>query len=195
MTIVDDRPRTAAEPAPAPTPERSWSPTASWRLAARLARREVRRRPGRTLLVALLVALPILAMTIGSIIVRTDTGQAAYARSYGASDFAINQYPYVNETGEPQAPITAADLPNGTLPDGTTSAEVLSTYTYVTTTGGAQVDVAATHFDAASPIVDGIVEVTGGRLPADGTQRGAVAARAGRRTRRRRGRPTRVVSP
>ena len=38
---------------------------ARWRLAARLARREVRRRPGRTVLVMLLVTVPVMAMALG----------------------------------------------------------------------------------------------------------------------------------
>jgi putative ABC transport system permease protein len=46
-----------------------------WRLASRLARREVRRRPGRTLLVFVLVAVPVFGMTVGSVLVRTaDAG-------------------------------------------------------------------------------------------------------------------------
>ncbi len=108
-------------------------------------------------------------MTIGSIITRSDTEQAGYARSYGASDFAVDQYAYIDETGTPQEPVTAAELPAGTLPDGTSSTDVLATYTYVTTTTDEQIDVFATHFDVTSPIVDGIIEVSEGRLPADGT--------------------------
>src|SRR3546814_600865 len=38
----------------------------------RLARREVRRRPGRTALVALLVALPVAAMVLAAVLIRTD---------------------------------------------------------------------------------------------------------------------------
>ena len=169
MTIVDDRPTIASEPAPATPVGRSWSPTSSWRLAARLARREVRRRPGRTTLVALLVAIPVLAMTMGSIVVRSGTEQAAYARSHGASDFAVDQYGYVDQDGVLQEPVLAADFPAGTLPDGTTSTEVLSTWTWVTTAGDEQFDVNATRLDGASPIIDGIVEVTDGRLPTDST--------------------------
>ena len=169
MTIVDDRPVTSSEPTVPASPARSWSSTASWRLAARLARREVRRRPGRTLLVALLVAIPVFAMTLGSIIARSDTEQAGYARSYGASDFAVNQYAYIDEAGTAVEPVTSDDLPAGTLPADTTSTDVLVTYTDVTTTADERIDVAATHLDVASPIVDGIIEVTEGRFPADGT--------------------------
>jgi putative ABC transport system permease protein len=42
----------------------------TWRFAGRLAWREVRRRPGRTALVALLVAVPVLAMTFVSVLAR-----------------------------------------------------------------------------------------------------------------------------
>ena len=53
-----------------------------WRFAARLARREVRRRPGRTLLVMLLVAVPVLGMTAITVLVRTERRHAR--RSVGA---------------------------------------------------------------------------------------------------------------
>ncbi|MDQ3175988.1 MAG: hypothetical protein M3Q72_00360 [Actinomycetota bacterium] len=63
---------------------------ASWRVPSRLARRETRRRPGRTLLVALLVGVPVLAMTLGSIYGRTGPRSAAweFALRYGGSDVA-----------------------------------------------------------------------------------------------------------
>ena len=59
-----------------------------WRLASRLARREVRRRPGRTLLVLFLVAVPVFGMTVGSVLVRTsdagdDPGDALVAARHG----------------------------------------------------------------------------------------------------------------
>jgi putative ABC transport system permease protein len=169
VTVVDDRPIATAESASLSSPERSWSPATSWRLSARLARREVRRRPGRTLLVALLVAIPVFAMTLGSIIARSDTNRASYERSNGASDFAIDQWQYIDETGDPQEPVNARDLAAGTLPEGTTSTDMVTAYTSVTTAADVRADVAATHFDGPSPIVVGIVDVTDGRLPADGT--------------------------
>ena len=42
-----------------------------WCLASRLARREVRRRPGRTLLVVFLIAVPVFGMTVGSVLVHS----------------------------------------------------------------------------------------------------------------------------
>jgi len=43
-----------------------------WRLAARLAHREIRRRPWRTLLVVLLVAVPVAALTVADTAYRSD---------------------------------------------------------------------------------------------------------------------------
>ena len=48
---------------------------APWRVAARLARREVRRRPGRTVLVSLLVVVPVLVLLVASAVWRTDQVQ------------------------------------------------------------------------------------------------------------------------
>lgn len=53
------------------------SSVAAWRCAGRLAWREVRRRPGRTALVVLLVLLPTLAMTLGVVLARTEARWSA----------------------------------------------------------------------------------------------------------------------
>ena len=72
MTILDDRPATAAAAPPAsPAYNASLSSLSAWRVASRLARRDLRRRPGRTLLVCLLVAVPVFAMTAAIVIART----------------------------------------------------------------------------------------------------------------------------
>ncbi len=61
---------------------------ASWRFALRLARRETRRRPGRTLLVMLLIAVPVCGMTAITVLVRTNTDSAAesFRRQFGSAD-------------------------------------------------------------------------------------------------------------
>jgi putative ABC transport system permease protein len=170
VTVVDDRPDIAAEPAPQASVERSWSPTASWRFAARLARREVRRRPGRTVLVALLVAVPILAMTVGSILVRSNTDAARLARSYGTADLVVTQWSSFDIDGTPtellDVPAAFADV----VPEATTSTEILNVWTYVTTLDARQVTVAAMGYDTTSPITDGIVDVSSGRLPVAGDE-------------------------
>ena len=92
MTLLDDPPVATTPSVPGPAPRRSG--VSSWRLAARLARRETRRRPGRTVLVALLIAVPVIAMTLGSILVRTDAAASEwshrFAVRYGTADLAID---------------------------------------------------------------------------------------------------------
>ena len=84
MTATIDH---AASDAP-PQPARPRHRTSSWRFAMRLARREVRRRPGRTLLVMLLVAIPVCGMTVVTVLVRTnnDSATEAWARRFGNAD-------------------------------------------------------------------------------------------------------------
>ena len=60
----------------------------AWRLPFRLARRDVRRRPGRSLLVALLVALPVAALGLLAIAYRTTLrdDDAWIPRRFGGAD-------------------------------------------------------------------------------------------------------------
>jgi putative ABC transport system permease protein len=163
VTLLDERPST--EPLARPPVRTSWSPTASWRLAARLARREVRRRPGRTLLVTLLVAVPILAMTIGAILVRSNTDDARFTRNYGTADLVVADYGGYDDDGQRRDPVDISALGEGRSPDGTTSTQIVTVYTFVTTDDGRQVNVEAKRFDPSSPITAGTIEVTSGRLP------------------------------
>lgn len=165
MTVLDDRPIEVADAPPPPPDGNRRMPGASWRLAARLARREVRRRPGRTFLVALLVAVPILAMTVGSILVRSDTDEAGFARRFGTADIALTQFSYINEDGDSQALPDVATLAEGLVPDGTTSTQILEVYTTVSAPDAEPLFVVATRFDPESPITNGIFEVSSGELP------------------------------
>ena len=61
----------------------------SWSLAARLARREVRRRPLRAVLVVLLIAAPVFVLTVADVLVETNQTHAAaegFHRDYGKAD-------------------------------------------------------------------------------------------------------------
>lgn len=64
----------------------------SFGLASRLARREVRRRPGRTLLVALLVAMPTIALGGAAIIAATAQRSPTerFRDHYGYTDFVVD---------------------------------------------------------------------------------------------------------
>ncbi|MCU1359859.1 MAG: hypothetical protein JWN99_1148 [Ilumatobacteraceae bacterium] len=67
MTMIDERPVEQLD-RPSPWSSASMSSAAElgrWRLAARLARREIRRRPWRTLLVVLLIGVPVAGMVVG----------------------------------------------------------------------------------------------------------------------------------
>ena len=80
----------------------------SFGLASRLARREVRRRPGRTLLVALLVALPTIALGGAAIIAATarSTPDNKYRAHYGDVDFVVD-VGGPNVEGAPTDPVPA----------------------------------------------------------------------------------------
>ena len=166
MTVVDDRPAIESAVAPsAPHAERRASSFSTWRFAARLARREVRRRPGRTLLVMLLVAVPVIAMTGASIVARTtsETALENFSRNYGTADAIV--YPNF-ETGPPG--LDTAPLPD--LPAGTRVTSYVSTYTAVWVADGngqRAESVQLSDMDLASPIIDGLVVLEDGRLPTE----------------------------
>lgn len=157
MTVLDDRPVVAAS-APQSAQERvRRSPIASWALASRLARREVRRRPGRTVLVMLLVALPVIAMASASIVGRTlseaNTDRAAW--SNGQADLT-----WSTSTG-----------PIPSLPEGSVSTEVLMTSTAMTAQAGDGLTAFTAELldvDLSLPITDGIVDVVDGVAPIGG---------------------------
>lgn len=77
-------------------------------LASRLARREVCRRPGRTLLVALLVAVPSIALGGAAIFAATarNTPTNNYRAHYGSADFVVDVGGPSGE-GTPADPATA----------------------------------------------------------------------------------------
>jgi putative ABC transport system permease protein len=85
-----------------------------WRFAARLARREVRRRPGRTFLVMLLVAVPVFGMTGITVLVRTDTDTPAevWAREFGQADLA-SAAAVASANASPSSTTSSRALPAG----------------------------------------------------------------------------------
>jgi putative ABC transport system permease protein len=89
---------------------------AAWRFASRLARREVRRRPGRTLLVVILVALPVLAMTLGSVLARTGDADAGIRPWRAGTDVAVTH-------SSTQDVDVSAVIPGGSRVDRVAAAE------------------------------------------------------------------------
>ena len=93
MTLTlapDERAGNGAPPVRVHPPARTGG-TSSWRLAARLARREVRRRPGRTALVMTLIAVPVAAMTFAGVAARTiaEPPEESFAREFGRADVVV----------------------------------------------------------------------------------------------------------
>lgn len=119
------------------------------RLPLRLARREVRRRPGRTALVALLVALPVAGMAMAVTLIRTDnqTPREEWERSYGQAEAAGH----------------LGDVDPLTLPAGSRQVEVRSTYTRVKGAEGVRVGAELSDLPLTDPIAGGIYDLVTGR--------------------------------
>ncbi len=174
MTLIEDRP-VVDRPQPASRPERSTSPTASWRFASRLARREVRRRPGRTLLIMLLVALPVFGMSVAAITARTnDAAQGnSFQRQYGRADLQLLdtlQYSRGGD-GEMLAVDNARLFDDGPqLPAGTGTLSYTETWTPITGLDANGLIVRPyVHFviaDASDPMVEPAFQIERGRAAA-----------------------------
>jgi putative ABC transport system permease protein len=165
-TLVDDRPDVEPTPVRRVPVARSTSPTASWKFAARLARREVRRRPGRTILVMLLIAVPVIGMTLGSIVFRTTQNDeaASFAREFGTADLAVSSYD-TQDWFSSTSPL-GDDAPQ--LPSGSTTLTYASSSTYVRAEVNGEITstyVELSDIDLTNPIATDTVEVRRGRIP------------------------------
>lgn len=129
-------------------------------LAARLARREVRHRPGRTALVVALVAVPVAAMTMAVVLVRTEpvTALEQWEAANGQADAV--RYLERRELG---------DLDRLDLPAGARTLVVRDAWELVRLGDGRWSEVQLTDAPLDDPVTDGIHELVAGRAPgADG---------------------------
>jgi putative ABC transport system permease protein len=126
----------------------------SWHVAARLARREVRRRWGRTLLVMVLVAVPVFGMTVVTVLVRTTptSPERAFANQFGAADLVST---------------SAAPPPPGGWPAGThvVTGRSIGSLGILAADGTARV-VQVLDIDLNNPVTRGAVLLRAGRFPA-----------------------------
>jgi putative ABC transport system permease protein len=122
-----------------------------WRVAARLARREVRRRPGRTALVAALVALPVAGMLVAVVFMRTDAVSLAdrWRFENGRADAVL-----FHDT----------EVTPGPLPDGSHAVDHTSTWRVVGAASGRLCSCGLIELPF-EPLTDGIVTVSAGRHP------------------------------
>lgn len=163
-TVLDERPAADVPQSPR-VPQRSAAPLSRWRLAARLARRDVRRRPGRTLLVTLLVAVPVLGMTLASVLAHTSNDPWAedFALSHGRADMVGTVYGQTGPFGEETTSPTDAEL-GAALPFGSrweTSSVVYSAVRTAEDTRFVQV----TDREISSPLLTGAFSIRDGRAP------------------------------
>ncbi|HEY4333956.1 MAG TPA: hypothetical protein VGM78_15350, partial [Ilumatobacteraceae bacterium] len=90
MTLLDERLDVLGEPLPEREPVHPVGRgVGSWRLAARLAWREVRHRWGRTIMVTLLIAGPVAGMAFADMNLRASRGTYTNAATLGAADASI----------------------------------------------------------------------------------------------------------
>jgi putative ABC transport system permease protein len=162
--------------------------TARWLTTWRLAWRLVRKAPARSVLVAALVALPVVAGTFVAVTIRTGelSPEQAAQRTMGNADAVavVTTSPtldpslsvigfaggYASEQGMAtsgeglERDSGAVDLP-ALLPDGARATRV-GWQRYVPVTAGARTaEVPATLVDLRDPITHGIYDVTDGRAP------------------------------
>ncbi len=132
--------------------------TGRWRTAARLARRELRRRPWRTLLSVLLIAVPVGALVVADVAYRSDRLPPDAALRFGTADARLSVW----SSGADARADVDAQLPAGTE-------WTWSPYAYVPIRSTANPDelVAATVVarDMNDPLNDGTVRNLSGRLP------------------------------
>ncbi len=155
---------------------RSW--LRAWQLPLRIARRDAQRARGRSILVLVMIALPVLAVTAADVVMHTQDVRglesldrrlgAAAARvtsQAGAGEFVQAPDPDQNSfsTGEGGAPaLTAAQV--GSALGGARLVELRSGELRVVSDNGAAL-AEATEVDLADPVVAGLFELTSGRLP------------------------------
>ena len=143
----------ATQPAAPAAPATSARATGSWRVATRLARREVRRRWGRTLLVMMLVVVPVFGMTVITTLVRTahQTPARLFATEFGSANLAA--------IGNPAPP--AGGWPAGTQ---ITQGREVSDIGVVAANGVARL-ANVIDFDLNNPVTKGAVLLRAGRFP------------------------------
>lgn len=157
------------------------SPLAGWGPALRIARRDALRSRARSLLVLLMIALPVVAVTAAAVVLRTQevSGLEGADRRMGAADARVwtEGRGAVVQAPDPETwawmplgrldrrhPITAADL-RAVLGEDARVVSIRESYRQVRV-GDRVVDLEATEVDLRDPLTRGLATLTAGRLPA-----------------------------
>jgi putative ABC transport system permease protein len=148
-----------------------------WAGAVRAAKRDARKTPGRTALVLLLIALPVVIITAGDTLVRTHSisvreslpqriGTAdALLRSDGGTD-PVTQTPDLTATsgGDPSKPALSQAAALALLPPGSRTLPLSEGNGTVSYPDGA-LDAQLKELDLHDPLTVGLVALLRGRLP------------------------------
>ncbi|MDF1604332.1 ABC transporter permease [Nocardioides sp. YIM 152315] len=161
------------------------SALASWRLALRLARRDAMRHRGRSVLVLVMIALPVLAVTAADVVIATQevSGVESLDRRLGAADALVEVPaggapmlqafdPYDGSTSadgvpadhEPPAAAEVSDVLGGVRLLERRQGDV-----YLRTDDGVAY-VWATEVDLRDPLTRGLFDLGSGRWPADSSE-------------------------
>ena len=153
----------------------------SWRLPLRIARRDALRHRGRSILVLVMIALPVLAVTTADVLMQTSdvsgvesidrrmgTAEALVTTSLGSGRVVQTPDPegsffFGDEGGE--LPMPTADQVSAAL-GGARLVERREGEARVRTDNGA-VTAGLTEVDLADPLAEGLFDLRSGRLPRD----------------------------
>jgi putative ABC transport system permease protein len=156
------------------------NPLKSWRLPLRMARRDALRHRARSVLVLVMIALPVLAVTAADVLTQTTTvsGAESVDRRMGSAQALISVSDGTTRVQQPAdpdecCPITVDGDP-GALPptaeqissllDGARLLELRRDQVQVVTEKG-QKPVEVTEVDLGDPVTEGLFGLSSGRLP------------------------------
>lgn len=135
-----------------------------WGLSLRLAWREARRRPGRTALVMTVIGLPVAALAVGLIVVRTGYQSPAEGRAaaLGQADRAFSP----NYSGPlARDPRGAVEAVAAAAPDGSRAVAVTTAGDAATRSDGHLERVGLSDQPLDDPLFEGRLTLSSGRVP------------------------------
>ncbi|MEQ7127448.1 ABC transporter permease [Actinopolymorpha sp. B11F2] len=150
----------------------------AWRPMLRMARRDATRARGRSLLVLLMIALPVFAVTAADVVIQTAeiSGAEALERRLGPADARVDfdGHGRVVQGVDPNSGVNASASKDPAPPTLATVSEALGrpahglelregTVRVRTDKGVANAE--ATEIDLRDPLADGLFRLTAGRLP------------------------------
>jgi putative ABC transport system permease protein len=156
------------------------NPLKTWRLPLRLARRDALRHRARSVLVLVMIALPVLAVTAADVLIQTSTvsGPESVDRRMGAAAALVTVSESTSRVDQPADPddccLSFTDSETDTpapsaeqvssLLDGARLLELQRGAVQVATDKG-QKPVEVTEVDLRDPVAAGLFDLTSGRLP------------------------------